>query len=257
MSKAKHIHLIGICGTAMASLAGMLKERGYRVTGSDAAAYPPMSDFLHALDIPVAQPFNEKNLDPRPDLVVIGNAMGVGKKVIANLHSAINHNMSQQHGIRADLDIMPDHYIRPDMRIRTNPRAVVNNRRRMHAWRVAHRRMEEFQRPRKREIGIFRAQHRARNSREVQSNDDSRSAGSPRRRRILRIGDEGKFPRPSLFNPVQPGNFSVRSPVFQTYVECRSNFRKFHGSGVMHVNRTPVSKQLLAGSEHKKVQSFR
>src|SRR6476660_3194984 len=78
MSKAKHIHLIGICGTAMASLAGMLKERGYRVTGSDAAAYPPMSDFLHALDIPVAQPFNEKNLDPRPDLVVIGNAMSRG-----------------------------------------------------------------------------------------------------------------------------------------------------------------------------------
>jgi len=78
MSKAKHIHLIGICGTAMASLAGMLKERGYHVTGSDAAAYPPMSDFLRALDIPVAQPFHEKNLNPRPDLVVIGNAMSRG-----------------------------------------------------------------------------------------------------------------------------------------------------------------------------------
>jgi len=78
MSNAKHIHLIGICGTAMASLAGMLKERGYRVTGSDAAAFPPMSDFLRALDIPVAQPFAEKNLDPRPDLVVIGNAMSRG-----------------------------------------------------------------------------------------------------------------------------------------------------------------------------------
>src|SRR6476660_9114101 len=78
MSKAKHIHLIGICGTAMASLAGMLKERGYRVTGSDAAAYPPMSDFLHALDIPVAQPFAVENLKPTPDLVVIGNAMSRG-----------------------------------------------------------------------------------------------------------------------------------------------------------------------------------
>ena len=44
MTKPKHIHLIGICGTAMASLAGMLQERGFRVTGSDAAAYPPMSD---------------------------------------------------------------------------------------------------------------------------------------------------------------------------------------------------------------------
>ena len=41
---AKHIHLIGICGSAMASLAGMLQTKGYRVTGSDAAAYPPMSD---------------------------------------------------------------------------------------------------------------------------------------------------------------------------------------------------------------------
>ena len=46
MNDQKHIHLIGICGTAMASLAGMLQQRGFRVTGSDAAAYPPMSDFL-------------------------------------------------------------------------------------------------------------------------------------------------------------------------------------------------------------------
>ncbi len=44
--EAKHIHLIGVCGTAMASLAGMLQLRGHRVTGSDAAAYPPMSDLL-------------------------------------------------------------------------------------------------------------------------------------------------------------------------------------------------------------------
>ncbi len=78
MNTSKHIHLIGICGTAMASLAGMLKQRGFRVTGSDAAAYPPMSDFLRGLDIPVAQPFSEKNLDPCPDLVVIGNAMSRG-----------------------------------------------------------------------------------------------------------------------------------------------------------------------------------
>jgi UDP-N-acetylmuramate: L-alanyl-gamma-D-glutamyl-meso-diaminopimelate ligase len=75
---AKHIHLIGICGTAMASLAGMLKQRGFHVTGSDAAAYPPMSDFLASLDIPVAQPFAEKNLDPAPDLVIIGNAISRG-----------------------------------------------------------------------------------------------------------------------------------------------------------------------------------
>jgi UDP-N-acetylmuramate: L-alanyl-gamma-D-glutamyl-meso-diaminopimelate ligase len=62
----------------MASLAGMLKERGFRVTGSDAAAYPPMSDFLASLGIPVAQPFHAKNLQPHPDLVVVGNAISRG-----------------------------------------------------------------------------------------------------------------------------------------------------------------------------------
>jgi UDP-N-acetylmuramate: L-alanyl-gamma-D-glutamyl-meso-diaminopimelate ligase len=78
MTNSKHIHLIGICGTAMASLAGMLRERGHRVTGSDAAAYPPMSTFLESLGIPVAQPFAETSLKPRPDLVVVGNAISRG-----------------------------------------------------------------------------------------------------------------------------------------------------------------------------------
>jgi UDP-N-acetylmuramate: L-alanyl-gamma-D-glutamyl-meso-diaminopimelate ligase len=74
----QHIHLIGICGTAMASLAGMLKQRGTHVTGSDAAAYPPMSDFLASLGIPIAQPYAEGNLKPRPDFVVVGNAISRG-----------------------------------------------------------------------------------------------------------------------------------------------------------------------------------
>jgi UDP-N-acetylmuramate: L-alanyl-gamma-D-glutamyl-meso-diaminopimelate ligase len=78
MTERKHIHLIGICGTAMASLAGMLHQRGLRVTGSDAAAYPPMSDFLASLGIPVSQPFEARNLEPRPDLVVVGNAISRG-----------------------------------------------------------------------------------------------------------------------------------------------------------------------------------
>src|SRR4051812_24519692 len=78
MSSTKHIHLIGICGTAMASLAGMLAERGFRVTGSDAAAYPPMSDFLASLGIPILQPFAAENLNPAPDLVVVGNAISRG-----------------------------------------------------------------------------------------------------------------------------------------------------------------------------------
>ncbi|SRR5579871_1655470 len=85
MDSGKHIHLIGICGTAMASLAGMLKQRGFRVTGSDAAAYPPMSDFLAELGIPVAQPFAARNLDPRPDLVVVGNAISRGNAELEEL----------------------------------------------------------------------------------------------------------------------------------------------------------------------------
>ncbi len=74
----KHIHLSGICGTAMASIAGLLRAQGHRVTGSDAAAYPPMSDLLASLGIPVAEPYAAANLDPRPDLVVIGNALSRG-----------------------------------------------------------------------------------------------------------------------------------------------------------------------------------
>ncbi|MFL6427954.1 MAG: UDP-N-acetylmuramate:L-alanyl-gamma-D-glutamyl-meso-diaminopimelate ligase [Acidobacteriaceae bacterium] len=76
--EAKHIHLIGICGTAMASLAGMLQLQGHTVTGSDAAAYPPMSDLLDTLGIPVMEPYAEKNLEPRPDLVIVGNAISRG-----------------------------------------------------------------------------------------------------------------------------------------------------------------------------------
>jgi UDP-N-acetylmuramate: L-alanyl-gamma-D-glutamyl-meso-diaminopimelate ligase len=78
MQNSKHIHLIGICGTAMASLAGMLQLRGHRVTGSDTAAYPPMSDLLASLKIPVFEPYAEKNLESRPDLVVVGNAISRG-----------------------------------------------------------------------------------------------------------------------------------------------------------------------------------
>jgi UDP-N-acetylmuramate: L-alanyl-gamma-D-glutamyl-meso-diaminopimelate ligase len=76
--KARSIHLIGICGTAMASLAGMLKARGLEVRGSDSAAYPPMSTFLESLGIAVMQPFSEQNLIPPPDLVVVGNAISRG-----------------------------------------------------------------------------------------------------------------------------------------------------------------------------------
>jgi UDP-N-acetylmuramate: L-alanyl-gamma-D-glutamyl-meso-diaminopimelate ligase len=62
----------------MASLAGMLQYQGHRVTGSDAAAYPPMSDQLRAMGIAIAEPYAAANLEPRPDLVVVGNAISRG-----------------------------------------------------------------------------------------------------------------------------------------------------------------------------------
>ena len=78
MNKKQHIHLIGICGTAMASLAGLLKQQGHHVTGSDMAAYPPMSDVLRSLGIELLQPYAVENLAQRPDMVVVGNAISRG-----------------------------------------------------------------------------------------------------------------------------------------------------------------------------------
>jgi len=73
----KHIHILGICGTAMAAIAKLAKDSGWRVTGSDAGVYPPMSDYLNDLGIGIA-PFDAANLEPDPDLVVIGNALSRG-----------------------------------------------------------------------------------------------------------------------------------------------------------------------------------
>ncbi|HEY1766471.1 MAG TPA: UDP-N-acetylmuramate:L-alanyl-gamma-D-glutamyl-meso-diaminopimelate ligase [Terracidiphilus sp.] len=85
---SKHIHLSGICGTAMASLAGLLQLQGHRITGSDKAAYPPMSDQLRALGIPVMEPYAEANLEPAPDLVVIGNALSRGNAEVERVLDA-------------------------------------------------------------------------------------------------------------------------------------------------------------------------
>jgi UDP-N-acetylmuramate: L-alanyl-gamma-D-glutamyl-meso-diaminopimelate ligase len=71
----QHIHLLGICGTGMAALAGILKEQGYRVSGSDEHAYPPMSTFLEGLGIRVQNGYAATNLEPRPDLAVVGNVI--------------------------------------------------------------------------------------------------------------------------------------------------------------------------------------
>ena len=84
MKAEKHIHILGICGTAMAAIANLAKEKGYVVSGSDAGIYPPMSDYLASLAIPV-QPFSEANLDPAPDLCVIGNAMSRGNVEVESI----------------------------------------------------------------------------------------------------------------------------------------------------------------------------
>jgi UDP-N-acetylmuramate: L-alanyl-gamma-D-glutamyl-meso-diaminopimelate ligase len=72
------VHLSAIAGTAMASLAGLLREKGYEVTGSDQDIYPPMSTQLEALGIPVRSPYDAGNVPADADLVVVGNALSRG-----------------------------------------------------------------------------------------------------------------------------------------------------------------------------------
>lgn len=80
-----HIHLIAIAGVGMATLAAMLKERGYHVTGSDQGVYPPMSDFLAEARIAVRQGYQAENLVPTPDLVIVGNAVSRTNPEVAAL----------------------------------------------------------------------------------------------------------------------------------------------------------------------------
>jgi UDP-N-acetylmuramate: L-alanyl-gamma-D-glutamyl-meso-diaminopimelate ligase len=86
----KHYHLIGICGTAMASLAGMLVEQGHKVTGSDENVYPPMSLELQRLGIPVREGYAPQNLLERPEVVVVGNAITRGNP---ELEHVLNEKM--------------------------------------------------------------------------------------------------------------------------------------------------------------------
>jgi UDP-N-acetylmuramate: L-alanyl-gamma-D-glutamyl-meso-diaminopimelate ligase len=74
----QHVHLVGIGGTGMASLAGLFVDAGARVTGSDGPLYPPTSTILAELDIELYEGYDAKHLDPVPDLIVIGNAVSRG-----------------------------------------------------------------------------------------------------------------------------------------------------------------------------------
>jgi len=77
-SHIQSVHFVGICGTAMASAAAAMHEKGVKVTGSDSNVYPPMSTFLADRRIEVMSPYAEQNLAHKPDLVVIGNAISRG-----------------------------------------------------------------------------------------------------------------------------------------------------------------------------------
>lgn len=78
MTEVKSVHFVGICGTAMASVAVAMKERGFTVTGSDQNVYPPMSAFLAGKQIEIFAGYTESHLDHHPGLVVIGNAISRG-----------------------------------------------------------------------------------------------------------------------------------------------------------------------------------
>lgn len=80
LKPGSHIHLMGICGTAMASLAGLLKDRGYKITGSDLNPYPPMSTQLESLGISIMKGYKAENLQPRPDFVIVGNVISANNE---------------------------------------------------------------------------------------------------------------------------------------------------------------------------------
>ena len=80
-----HVHILGICGTFMGGIAAIARAAGHRVTGSDRNVYPPMSTQLAALGIDVTEGFDAAQLDPRPDIVVVGNVMSRGVPVLEAL----------------------------------------------------------------------------------------------------------------------------------------------------------------------------
>jgi UDP-N-acetylmuramate: L-alanyl-gamma-D-glutamyl-meso-diaminopimelate ligase len=100
-----HYHLIGICGTAMASLAGMLQARGHLVTGSDENVYPPMSEMLKSLGITVMLGYKPEHLDPAPDCVVIGNALSRG-------NPEVEETLNRRLVYRSQAEVVKEEFIR-------------------------------------------------------------------------------------------------------------------------------------------------
>ncbi|HEV7743972.1 MAG TPA: UDP-N-acetylmuramate:L-alanyl-gamma-D-glutamyl-meso-diaminopimelate ligase [Pyrinomonadaceae bacterium] len=100
-----HYHLIGICGTAMAALAGMLQARGHHVSGSDENVYPPMSTMLASLGIQVMQGYKADHLEPAPDCVIVGNAIPRGN---AEVETALDRKILY----RSQAEIVKEEFIR-------------------------------------------------------------------------------------------------------------------------------------------------
>ncbi len=100
-----HYYLIGICGAAMASLAGMLQARGHQVSGSDQNVYPPMSTMLERLKIPVHQGYDAAHLTPTPDCVVIGNALSRGNPEV---EAVLNRKLLY----RSQAEVVKEEFIR-------------------------------------------------------------------------------------------------------------------------------------------------
>jgi UDP-N-acetylmuramate: L-alanyl-gamma-D-glutamyl-meso-diaminopimelate ligase len=100
-----HYHLIGICGTAMASLAGMLQARGHYVTGSDLNVYPPMSTMLEQLGINVAPGFKREHLTPAPDCVIVGNAIPRG-------NPEVEETLKRKLLYRSQAEVVKEEFIR-------------------------------------------------------------------------------------------------------------------------------------------------
>src|SRR5437763_12774929 len=100
-----HYHLIGSCGTAMASLAGMLQARGHHVTGSDTNVYPPMSTMLAGLGIKVSLGFKREHLTPTPDCVIVGNAIPRGNPEV---EEALNRKLLY----RSQAEVVKEEFIR-------------------------------------------------------------------------------------------------------------------------------------------------
>ena len=119
-STVKRVHLMGICGTGMGSLAGMLKAAGHQVTGSDENVYPPMSTQLERWGIEAMSGYRAENLDrARPDLVIVGNVIRQ-----ANPEAAVPWEQVGGRGTGSAPPMMPTVHLLPEARVEFNEATV-------------------------------------------------------------------------------------------------------------------------------------